>query len=43
MFQEMSLNFEINKHGLRYEILIDPDVFLGGKSGLPYLKFADER
>jgi hypothetical protein len=29
MFQELSLNLEINNHGLRYKIPIDPDACLG--------------
>jgi hypothetical protein len=31
MFQELSLNFKINNHGLRYEIRIDPAAFRGAK------------
>jgi len=29
IFQELSLNFEINNHELRYKIPIDPDACLG--------------
>jgi hypothetical protein len=29
MFKKLSLNFEINKHGLRYKIPIDPGACLG--------------
>jgi hypothetical protein len=44
MFHEPSLNFEINNHGLRYEIPIDPEACLGATVvGLPDLKFAQDR
>jgi hypothetical protein len=44
MFQELSINCEINNHGLRYEIPIDPGACLGATvAGLPDLKFAQDR
>jgi len=44
MFQELNLNFEINNHGLRYEIPMDSDACLGATVvGLPDLKFAQDR
>jgi hypothetical protein len=43
IFQELSINFEINNHELRYEIPIDPDHLSWGNSGLPDLNFAEDR